>query len=420
MSYRLVICLWGFSFFLSPRGESRSPKPVSAYYVVDYKSGKVLMNHQENRLTYPASLTKVMTLYLLFEALEGRRLHLSSRLRVSYRAQIQKPSKLGLRKGQTITVKEAIYSLVTKSANDVAVVVAETLGGSEQNFARLMTRKARALGMKNTTFYNASGLPHARQRTTAKDMALMGKAIFERFPRSFHYFNTRLFLYKGLKMRNHNALLGKVPGVDGLKTGYIRASGFNLITSTLREGRRVFAVVLGGKTSLARDRKMIHLIHNSFQNLKTFGMMPYPRLRPNPKKQWLTRREPLFRIPVPRSKPCFREQGETTIQDILSEHLGDFSSRIPNEMKLKSETQWALQIGAFHTKELAHTEALQLKNKIPLLRKTFIQISPTKSKTPLYRSRFVGVTRTRGQKICRTLMNLKKNCLLIQVSPHST
>jgi D-alanyl-D-alanine carboxypeptidase len=194
-----------------------------------------------------------MTLYLLFERLEVGKLHLNSLLKVSEHASEQAPSKLGLRPDQTITVEDAIKSIVTKSANDAAVVVAENLGGDEENFAKLMTQQARALGMARTTYVNASGLPNDKQVTTARDQALLGRAIQERFPQYYKYFSTESFVYHGETMRNHNHLLGAVEGTDGIKTGYTRASGFNLVASVHRDGRRIVAVILGGKSSFERD-----------------------------------------------------------------------------------------------------------------------------------------------------------------------
>jgi D-alanyl-D-alanine carboxypeptidase len=210
-----------------------------------------------------------MTLYLLFERLEASELHLGDVLRVSEHASEQAPSKLDLKPGQTITVEDAIKGIVTKSANDAAVVVAESLGHSEEDFAKLMTQQARTLGMMNTTYVNASGLPDDGQVTTAKDQALLGRAIQERFPQYYKYFSTGAFVYRGEIMRNHNHLLGVVEGVDGIKTGYTRTSGFNLITSVHRDGRHIIAVILGGRSSSERDLHMRKLIA-AYTKLATF------------------------------------------------------------------------------------------------------------------------------------------------------
>ncbi len=205
--------------------------PPYAALVVDANSGNVLHAANADALRHPASLTKIMTLYLLFEQIEAGKLRLDSRLEVSEHASQQAPSKLGLVPGQTISVEDAIRALVTKSANDAAAVVAEAIGGDEDSFARMMTRKARALGMHRTVYANASGLPDEDQLTTARDQATLGRAIQDRFPRYYRYFATPAFVYRGRAMRNHNKLLGRVQGVDGIKTGYTRASGFNLVSS---------------------------------------------------------------------------------------------------------------------------------------------------------------------------------------------
>jgi D-alanyl-D-alanine carboxypeptidase len=204
-----------------------------------------------------------MTLYLLFEQLEAGRLKLSSELEVSPHAAAQAPSKLGLRPGESISVENAIRAVVTKSANDVAVVVAEAIGGTESDFATRMTEKAHALGMSRTLYRNASGLPNPEQITTARDQALLGRAIQERFPKYYRYFSTPSFTYRGHAMRNHNHLLGRVAGVDGIKTGYVEASGFNLVTSVWRGKRHLVAVVMGGRTGGARDARMRELIEQN-------------------------------------------------------------------------------------------------------------------------------------------------------------
>ncbi|MHA1158743.1 MAG: D-alanyl-D-alanine carboxypeptidase family protein, partial [Alphaproteobacteria bacterium] len=228
--------------------------------VVDAKTGKTLHSRSADSKRYPASLTKMMTLYMLFEAIESGKTGLNSRIRFSARAAGQAPSKLGLKKGQTIRVKDAILALVTKSANDVATAVAEHVAGTESQFATRMTKRARALGMSNTTFRNASGLPNKAQVTTARDMALLGRALRDHYPQYFPYFNTPSFTYKGRRYGNHNKLLGRVSGVDGIKTGYTRASGFNLVTSVKKNGRYIVAVVIGGSTGKARDATMTGLV----------------------------------------------------------------------------------------------------------------------------------------------------------------
>ena len=231
-----------------------------AAIVIDAKTGKTLFARYADSPRYPASLTKMMTLYMVFEALANRRISKSSKIPVSKNAAAEQPSKLGLKPGSTITVEAAILALVTKSANDVATATAEFLGGSESAFARQMTQKARALGMNSTTFRNAHGLPNTAQKSTARDMATLGIALREHFPQYYGYFSTRSFNYGGRKYSNHNRLLGRVKGMDGIKTGYTRASGFNLVSSVEANGRSIVAVVMGGRTGNSRNEHMAELI----------------------------------------------------------------------------------------------------------------------------------------------------------------
>ncbi|HYA73269.1 MAG TPA: serine hydrolase [Roseiarcus sp.] len=242
------------------RRQGASSDPAFAAIVVDANTGRTLYGVNENELRHPASITKVMTLYLLFEQLDKGALTLQSQIPVSEHAAAQEPSKLGLEPGQTISVENAIKAIVTRSANDVAVAIAEAIGRDESAFAETMTRKAHALGMSRTLYRNASGLPNDEQVTTARDLTILARATEERFPRYFKYFSTHEFEYDGEIIGNHNHLLGRIDGVDGIKTGYTRASGFNLLTSVHRDGRSLVAVVMGGRTSGARDALMESLI----------------------------------------------------------------------------------------------------------------------------------------------------------------
>jgi D-alanyl-D-alanine carboxypeptidase len=238
-----------------------------AALVIDGATGKVLYARNEDAARHPASLTKMMTAYLLFEALKANKLTLQTPLAVSANAQRQKPTKLNLRKGQTIPVDDAIRALVIRSANDVAVVVAEALGGTEGNFALQMTAKARQLGMKDTNFHNASGLPDPLQITTATDMAILARRLAYDFPQYYFYFALPGFTYRGTWYATHDNLIGRYDGADGIKTGYTNASGFNLVSSVVRGQNHLVAVVLGGRTAIRRDLEMIRLLDQSFTQI---------------------------------------------------------------------------------------------------------------------------------------------------------
>src|SRR5450631_4890929 len=246
-----------------------SYSPAFSSIIVDGNSGATLSANNPDASRHPASLTKIMTLYLLFERLEAGKLKLDSEMEVSEHASDQAPTKLDLRPGQTIRVEDAIKGLVTRSANDAAVVIAEAIAGDEGDFAKLMTRKARALGMSKTTYRNASGLPDDEQVTTARDQSTLGRAIQDRFPRYYRYFSTTAFNYRGHSISNHNRLLGNVEGVDGIKTGYTRASGFNLVTSMRRGNRHLVGVVLGGHSGGSRDTIMRGLLAENLEKAAT-------------------------------------------------------------------------------------------------------------------------------------------------------
>lgn len=241
---------------------------TKASIVVCSKTGKVLSASNPDAITHPASLTKMMTLYMVFKALDRGHLRLDQKIPVSKHASIQDPCKLWLKPGSAITVRHAIMGMVTKSANDAAAAMGEYFGkGCEKRFAKMMTQQARKLGMKKTVFQNASGLPHRHQVTTARDMAILSHALYQHFPHHVHVFKAKSFTYKGVTHNNHNHLLGKVKGVDGIKTGFINASGSNLAASVVRNNQRIIAVVMGGESWHARDKHMTKLIEKTFVQL---------------------------------------------------------------------------------------------------------------------------------------------------------
>ncbi|MEM7460855.1 MAG: D-alanyl-D-alanine carboxypeptidase family protein [Pseudomonadota bacterium] len=250
-----------------------------ASIVIDLERDQVLHARHADAPRYPASLTKAMTLYMLFDAMKAGEVRLYDSLPVSRNAAKQPPSSLRLRAGTTITTRDAINALITKSANDVAVVVAERLGGTEERFATLMTAKARAMGMEKTTFKNASGLPNSQQLSTARDMAVLAERLLEDHADYYGYFSNKKFSWGRATYKNHNRLIGNVMGVDGIKTGYTRASGFNLMASAKRRGRRVVAIMFGGSTARSRDQHVTDLIEAAYKSFEPSDDAPEVNLR---------------------------------------------------------------------------------------------------------------------------------------------
>jgi D-alanyl-D-alanine carboxypeptidase len=318
------------------KASSGGYNPPAASIVVDAKTGKILQGENIDAPRIPASITKVMSLYLLFEQLERGRMTLNTPLTVSEYAASQPPTKLGLRPGSTIEVDDAIKAMVTLSANDVSVVVAENIAGSEDAFARMMTRKARELGMSSTEFYNPHGLPHSPPNiTTARDLSILGRAIQDRFPRYFAYFDTRSFQFGRRTIRGHNRLLGKLNGVDGIKTGYTRLSGFNLLTSVNTADRSLVAVVLGGRSASSRDKKMASLIQSQLPRAYAGARIAPPVVERGAQATQVAEAAPASApealaapapIPVPERKPL----DLNTLRPVVASATGASSTTTPS------------------------------------------------------------------------------------------
>jgi D-alanyl-D-alanine carboxypeptidase len=289
---------------LVPAANAVAASSKYAAIVIDANTGKTFFSANADQPRYPASLTKMMTLYLLFEGLSSGKITKNTRIPFSARAASMAPTKLGVKAGGSITVETAIYALVTKSANDAAVAVAEFLGGSEAGFARIMTQKARQLGMTGTIFRNASGLPNDAQHSTARDLAILGMALREHYPQYYGYFSTRSFSFGKHRMANHNRLLGRVKGIDGIKTGYTQKSGFNLVSSVSDGNRRLVAVVMGGSTGRARDDQMAGLIKKYLPQASTRRGGPLIAKRNNSASAALaSANSPKRDVPTPDAKP---------------------------------------------------------------------------------------------------------------------
>ncbi len=401
-------------FVLAPshRAEARD-----AAIVVDAETGTVLYARNADKRRYPASLTKIMTLYMTFEALEDGRLTLKRRLKVSRRAAGQTPSRLGLRRGQTITVEDAILGVVTKSANDAATVLAEALGGTEAKFARAMTLRARELGMTRTTFRNATGLPNRRQRTTARDMATLALALYRDFPKYYGYFSRRTFVYGKNKIGNHNRLLRLYPGTDGIKTGYIRASGFNLVASVRRGGTRLVGVVFGGRTARARDAEMMRLLDRAFarRDMRIAALRYGPGQAASQGSQSGSQ---------PRPQPVAAKS--TTSTTGAPPVLPPAKPTPPPKPVIagtwrppaKATGRWGVQVGTFKRLPSAERRVYQVAQLAPtLLMNKGVSIVPFKqSNRTLYRARLTGLDRRDARRACRELR--KRNLACVVLSPN--
>lgn len=388
-----------------------------ASIVIDADTGQVLHAANQDTRNYPASLTKMMTLYMAFEALEQGKLTLNKKLKVSRRAAGMPPSKLGLKRGQTIRAEDVILALVTKSANDAAVVMAEALGGKETQFARMMTKKARALGMKRTTFRNASGLPNRGQLSTARDMSKLAQALLRDFPSYYRYFSTKKFTYAGRTYRNHNKLLKNYQGTDGIKTGYIRASGFNLVASVKRNDRRLIAVVFGGRTSRSRDRHMRKLLDRGFKKLAELRIAstpPVPRRKPvSPQFALNTADKALMPAKDPvASAPLVTAAGQQPLA--LTQQAGLVPAEQGSAASFSSG-DWGVQVGAFSRAAPAQQAATLAAHSVPqLLRSKPISVlSVDGLKGTLYRARVGDLNEASAREACRQLTFMSFNCVVV-------
>ena len=365
-------------------GGAESSEAGYASIILDADTGEVLRSRNADTRNYPASLTKMMTLYMLFEELDAGRMQLSDKLPVSKRAVGQPASKLGLKRGATITVNMAIMALATKSANDVATVIAEGISGTEWEFAVAMTKRARALGMKHTRFKNASGLPNRKQLSSARDMGVLAMAILRDFPHYYDYFSTKSFRYNRKTHRTHNNLLNSYPGMDGLKTGYIRASGFNLVASAVRDGRRIIAVVFGGRTARSRDQHMVKLLDLGFERVAQRDQ------RAGVKEFAVVNRH---KVPLPVFKP-FVTQTRTA------------EANSTRAMRRAGTGKWAIQVGAYQTVSAAESALLAVSARLPDLlshASAALTLIEMKRGNILYRARFLGLLKGEAKKACASL-----------------
>jgi len=411
--------VWLFMMaFIALVGTS-APAQAAKYaaIVIEEDSGRVLFARNADSLRYPASLTKIMTLYLLFEDIAAGHLTLKSRIPVSKVAAGRSPSKLYLRPGQTISAEQAIYALVTKSANDVATAVAEKLGGSERAFAKRMTRKARALGMSRTTFRNASGLPHSKQRSTARDMARLAIAMRRDFPQYFKYFSTKSFNWNGRKFGNHNKLLSNFNGTDGIKTGYINASGFNLVATVTRNNVRLIGVVFGGKTSRSRDAHMMDILERQFKRIKP--AQARQQLAALPTKLPTSAPTRVSDVPetIPQPKQItVKRLADTIVADATPEFLDIVTTTASLTITPDDQAHWSVQIGNFAQRVNAHKAAIRARR----MADTVLGMTPanltlvTRGEMPLWRVRFNDLDEGQARSACAALFAEGSPCIAIR------
>ncbi|WP_291842675.1 D-alanyl-D-alanine carboxypeptidase [Maricaulis sp.] len=400
-----------------------------AAFVVDENTGVVLHSRRSDAERYPASLTKMMTLYMLFEALEAGEIGLNDPIRVSANASNASPSRLGLSAGDTISAENAIRALVVKSANDVAVAVGERLGGGESRFGALMTTRAAELGLTNTTFRNASGLPNSRQTTTARDMARLAIALHRDFPQYFDYFNEESFTWNGRTYHNHNSLVGRVRGVDGLKTGYIRASGFNVVVSAERGDHRLITVIMGGPSAAARDAHAEELIEAAFatleqrQDTRLFAALSSPRINPVRQQDLIARDVAALHLseptemgsanPPPALQVVLADEDEMRVEPLAPARL-DTPSRLPRTEPSLIRGAWSIQVGAYNTADAAHERLAEvaifsgaLDTAQPAAR------AVTVSGDRLWRARFESLTEHEARLACRELSARDHPCFAV-------
>ena len=356
-----------------------------AAFVVDAGSGAVLHRENADTLNYPASLTKMMTLYLVFESLDHGVVSLDTKLPVSRHAASRPPSKIGLRAGEKIALGDAVRLMAVKSANDVATTIAEYFSGSESAFAQLMTSRARALGMRNTTFRNASGLPDRRQRTTARDVATLALAIYERFPHYTHFFATRSATWRGKRYRNTNRLLGVYPGMNGIKTGYISASGFNLAASVERDGFHIVAVVMGGETSKRRNARMRTLLDSALADAGRSREFLAAVRRPRPK--------PMRAAPAPAAAPA----------------------AVAGVQYATGGGAWSIQLGAYSERDAAERILEVAHFVVPGLASGGERRVETVAARQgvLYRARQVGLGEEEARRACGEIRRHNLPCLVV-------
>jgi D-alanyl-D-alanine carboxypeptidase len=391
---------------------SAGPASAQSKYasiVIDAGNGEVLYRANADDPKYPASLTKMMTLYLTFEALQKKRIAVGQYFPISRKAASQAPTKLDLKAGRKIRIEHAILGLITKSANDAAMVLAEGVGGSEMRFVQMMNQKARRLGMTRTTFRNPSGLPDEDQVTTARDLATLANALIRDYPKYYPYFSRASFTYGGIEHPNHNRLMEIYPGMDGLKTGYIRASGFNLAASAVRGGRRLIAIVMGGDTPGWRDAHMAELMDQGFATPRT----PAPLIA-SLHPPAVPARKPEAEIDVASLEKVVDSSELAALAASVTPSIGLTSTAAAAELP-KGAGGWGIQVGAFSDADTGRRALDKVKHRLPsLLASAFPQMVPvTTGSGRLFRARLMGLDESAARTACANLERAGEGCLAV-------
>jgi D-alanyl-D-alanine carboxypeptidase len=403
-------------------------KPEYSAIVIDARTGAVLHAEAPDARRYPASLTKMMTVFMILEAIDQRRLRFDTEWRVSPFAAAQSPTKLGLQAGSTITVREVVLGLVTKSANDAAVVAAENMAGSESAFAERMTQRAHKLGMSRTTFMNASGLPNPKQVTTAYDMARLSRALIHVFPHHYHLFSTSQFTYAGITHHNHNRFMEWYDGADGLKTGYVHASGFNLAASAVRNDRRLIGVVMGGRSPGGRDERMGVIMDAAFSRQVTPALPETRQARAPARQAPAPAPVPATATPKPELSTVALRPAEPAA-DRRSPAPTATRSAAPAETAAKSEGPapratirpgWAVQVGAYNDTDQARRAAEQARKLAPTALRTAAidvqKVGGSGRDANLLRARLSGLSAGEAREACRILQRSRRACFTIAPS----
>ncbi|MBO1520417.1 D-alanyl-D-alanine carboxypeptidase [Oceanisphaera sp. DM8] len=398
--------------------------PKYAAIIVNANSGEVLHADRADEPRYPASLTKMMTLYLLFDAMDNGLMKLDTRMPVSAHAASMPQTNISLAEGDRLRVRDAIPALIVRSANDAAVVVAEALGGTEREFANIMTAKAKALNMTATTFRNASGLPDNEQRSTARDLAILAMRLMKGHADYYHYFSTLTFTFNGKTYDSHNRMVKDYAGTDGMKTGYIRASGFNVATSVLRDGQRLVGVVMGGKSSRSRNAEMTALLDKSFVQAEQLA-----QLSPNGANKTVAAPVSNIVISTQTVRKVTRKAPDTKV-NTRSPAVVEVAAQppvapkpLPAAASVQSSSQstgsalgWAIQVGSFQGSKQAKTRAANAQRQLDNIKPSQIKVSEVSlSDRILYRSQLVDLQQEQAKQSCARLERQGMDCLVIKM-----